>query len=213
MVQILCMCDYHIIRPRSLLDPGFQPRVPSFVWFVLLTPNWITFQFSTIGLSRGRYLLVFGIRWTGWIPAGFIITYSDMLQLRWWHITDMLHTYRQATNIQRARIRTHIHAYIYTALAHKHTYTEPHSHTRLHLCTHVRIHSAILTYPHLPQLKNSCYSLQCFYSIFTRMPSRHACFFWLIQSRAIISTCAYNQPDRPAHAKLLRTLFTLIGHA
>jgi len=54
-----------------------------------------------------------GIRWTGSIPAGFIITYSDMLQLRSWHVTDVLRTYRQATNIQRARICTHLHAYMY----------------------------------------------------------------------------------------------------
>ena len=207
----LIMCDYHIIRPRSFLDPGFQPRVHSFVWFVPLSPNWVTFRFSPIRLSRGRYLLVFGgrVRYPLDLLSHTQTCYScdhDMLQTCYVH-TDKLQTYN-----------AHEFALTYTptcmlTYAHKYTYTEPHSHIRLHLRTHVRIHSAILTYPHLPQLNNSFYSLQCFYSIFTRMPPHHACFCWLIQSRAIISTCAYNQPDRPAHAKLLRTLFTLIGHA
>lgn len=83
--------------PTKLVGSGVSTPWHSFVWFVLLTPNWITFRFSTIGLSRGRYLLVFGgrVRYPLDLLSHTQTCYScddDILQTCCIH-TDKLQTY------------------------------------------------------------------------------------------------------------------------
>ena len=46
-------------RPRSCLNARFRPQIHFFVSCVPLTPNYSTFRFPPIWVSRGQYLLGF----------------------------------------------------------------------------------------------------------------------------------------------------------
>jgi len=57
-------------RPKSFLDAGTQRRYPTFVWFVPLTPNSVTFSICSTTSELGRLFPVdcVDIRW---IPGSF----------------------------------------------------------------------------------------------------------------------------------------------